>query len=188
MNPQPATRNPQLVLVPYVQVDGAWTMSDEVMRGLWAGLEAEGTVRRVWCGGGMLDADEFLMFMKRPSNAVHVIWEEAEPVFLAWLNSFGDNHAMAHFAGFMAGWGRIMVECLKKCFQYWFSMKNGDEKPLFGVILGIIPETNRLAIRLGQRAGARRAGTVPGVIRDIYQQRRVGAAIMYVENENGRRI
>ena len=104
-------------IIPYAEIDGAWTFKDSFMKSLWDRMEAEGTAKRVFCTGLVTDRDTFVKFMKSPKNVVLTQWEGDECVFIGWLNNISQHTAYAHFCCFKSIWGKRSKEALDKALR-----------------------------------------------------------------------
>jgi len=169
-------------IIPYVQVDGAWSLPDSVMIGLWDKMVLENTSKRVFCTGTVKTEAEFLKLMKAPTNSVMTQWIEDEPAFIGWINNFTPCSAMIHFNCFKNIWGRKTVEAMKAALKYYFSFKDGN-RHLFDTIVGMIPSDNKLAILLTQKAGAIGLGTIPDYAVNTYTEEKTGLYICYIKRE-----
>jgi len=167
-------------IVPYVEIDGAWTLKDSFVKTLWDKMEAEGTAKRVFCTGMVTDRDRFLAFMKSSKTVVLTQWDNDECVFIGWLNNISQHTAYAHFCCFKSIWGEQSEEALKNALERWFAFKDSEGELMFDVLCGAIPETNKLAIRLAERCGITKLGTIPDYIRDAYTGVKTGMTIVYI--------
>lgn len=175
-----------LNLIPYVELDGAWTLSDKMMRHVWGRMEAEGTYQDVFHGGEIVNDDRFLSFVKTRTNAVVTVWTLQDIVLLAWLNGVEKNHALAHFCTFRSVSRDRKLEAGKMVTDYWLGFRTNDG-PWFSVICGLVPAYNKAAIKFARDLGWQVSGMIPRLIRHFYRQEDVDAVMVYKENENGKR-
>jgi len=169
-------------IIPYVQIDGAWSLPDSVMSDLWARMTVERTVQKVFCTGSIKSQPEFMHLVKSPSNCVVTQWYGDEPVFLGWLNNFTKKSAMAHFCVFKGGWG-WSEEILKSAFKYWFSFKNYDGDPLLDTLIGMIGADNRLAVKLSKKVGSVDMGVIPNYAVNYYTKETIGLYVCYMQRQ-----
>jgi len=170
------------VLIPYLYQPetGDWNIPDAVFADAWSRMEAEGTVRRVFPSGSARTVGDWLGLVKSPANAVHVQVRagEARVSWVAWVNGFTDNRCFGHFVGF--GNSENSRERLRQSLRWWFGLEK-DGAPLFDLVLGLIPETNRPALNLARRVGIERIGVIPTMLKDVYRGGRVGGVLLYAE-------
>jgi len=148
-------------IIPYVKSGGGYSMPDDVMRKIWRIMVHYGLDKTVFYTGNM-NEDKFLGFVKKESNVVHTIWEENGISMIAWLNGFGSNYAFGHFCCFPKTWGKNSVVLGRKCLEYWFSFKRGDES-ILDVILGFTPANNKKAVGFLKKVGLTVMGTIPHI-------------------------
>ena len=175
-------------LIPYVAVNGAWSISDNAMTGVFDLMQEHRLDKAVFYSGG-INRKNFIDFMKSSQNVVHTIWDDNEfPVapnilMLAWLNRFGSNHGMAHFCCFPKGWGKTSKELAHKTLDYWFGdfFVKDDGTPLLDVLIGFTPSDNRLAVRWIKQIGMTIVGNIP--LMDT-GQKRAGMVVSYITRED----
>jgi hypothetical protein len=166
-----------MMLCPYAQVDGAWSVSDTHIRDLWARLEQCGVARATFRNGEVRSADEFLMMLKHPSNIPVLVIDDGALIGLAWLNGIQRLYAYAHFTFAREAWG-VCVDHGKAILEYWFSLKL-DGEPALEVLIGNIPECNRHALKYVERLGLKRLGVIPRISAGN------GMVIHYLERDDG---
>ena len=149
------------MLVPYVQSNGAWSLSDDQMIDIWNKMVEHKLDKIVFCSAEMRDGDMFLQFMKTPRNVVHVIKNERVDL-IAWLNDFGSNFAFGHFCCFPHTFKTTSVDLGRVSFEYWFDFSY-DGKNVLDVILGRVPAFNERAIKYVKKLGMTEAGRIPNI-------------------------
>lgn len=149
-------------LLPYAQSDGAWIVSDTLVSGFYDVLDDEGTIETVF-GDQIPTAERFLTFLKDSENVPVFIIRDTI-VGVAWLNRIVKNHACAHFAHTKAIKG-VSIQVGMMVLDYWFSFP-GKAGPLFDVLVGNIPASNKLAIRYIKKLGFFEIGEIPHVAPD----------------------
>lgn len=166
-----------LTLIPYTMQDGHWTLPDAALQGIWAQMVIEGHVKTVFCQGGVRTQDQWFEHCKNPANVIQTVWNGDDLVLVAWLNKVSWNHAMGHFCGFKAGYGKVVKEAGRLILDYWFDILG------LQVVIGCIPEHNRLALKYILGLGFEKGGFIPGIIRDVFKHKAVGAVFVYKTRE-----
>jgi hypothetical protein len=168
-------------LIPYVEYNGSWSLTDVVMEHIWEEMTEHGLDKLVFSSNEMKDADEFVKFLKHPRNHVHTIWDDDNRIsIIAWVNDLGSNCAFAHFCCFPHTWGTTSVEIGKQSLGHWFGFKHGDNRPVFGVILGRIPASNEKAIDYAKKCGMTEVGRIPGI---LYGDKIHDTSFLYITRE-----
>lgn len=173
------------VLVPYVQVDGAYSLSDTKMGVIWDEMAKEGLHKMVFYSGDIKSRTAFVEAMKRKSNVVHTIWDKdtQRPLMIAWLNGWQRNSAFAHFCILPDGWGNHSVGLGRMSLDHWFGFARDGGEPLLDVIIGKTPATNRAATIYLRRVGMTVLGEIPYMDFDEYAGRKVGCVFSYATRE-----
>lgn len=167
-------------IIPYTEVNGSRTVSDDFIRSIWFKMVDEGTYKTVFLNGVVNSADGLVSFFKLTSNVVHFVFEGEDLVFMAWLNSISGGTAQTHFVGFRP-WGNRAAEALSMSFKYWFSFKK-EGAYIFDVLMGCIPVFNKRAINFCKSVGVIFIGDIPDFIRNQYASNApVGVAVGYVK-------
>jgi len=172
-----------LVVIPYTQINGEWTLRDDIVKGFYRLMASQGTARVVFYSGTVKNEDEFLAAC-RISHTVFILENTGRPVAIGWLNNFMGSSANAHWVTFKGSWGTEKThEAIQATLRYWFHfMKDG--KPLFNVLLGIYPEENKRIDKFAKEAGFTVIGTIPGLIYNFWENRTVGAVFSYIERRS----
>lgn len=172
-------------LIPYVQVNGAWSLADQQMLMLYEEARKAELINKVFYAGEVKNPDDWLTLMKRSTNVVHTIWgDDEKPYLIAWLNDWGKYHAFAHFITFPRAWGKHTVKLLHDCFKHWFSFTDKTGEPLLYTIIGRTPSNRREVTRFLFKVGAHVLGEIPAMAYDIYQSKRIGLVISYITRED----
>lgn len=166
----------QSKLVPYVQIDGEWILSDGFMVSVFDKIVDQGLLKTTFWEGTITDFSQFLGMVKSPNNHVVLFFEKQNCVGLAWLSAVTTNYAFGHFCLFREIWGNS-VNIGKNCIDYWFSWP-GHGGPLLDVIVGIMPGFNKRAHKFIENIGFTRLGVIPGMFRDK-ERNREDAVIYY---------
>lgn len=171
-----------LILIPYIQINGEWTIPDETMKGLYRLMVKEGTARTVWFSGGVKTEDDFLAASQSPGALTSIILTpEGHPAGMVWINNFMQASAQIHFNMFREIWGKRTVEAAHMGLDFFFSLKKPDGEPMFKVFVGLTPEKYRAAIRFIKEVGVTIIGTIPHFLWDAYEKTTIGAVVSYIE-------
>lgn len=171
-----------MILIPYLKINDEWALPAETVKGLYWLMVQDGIDETVFYSGTVKDENEFLKACQQEGTHTVVLLEETgEPVAIGWLNNFSGSSAHAHWACFKRAWGTgKTLGAIKKTLEYWFHFQV-QGKPLFDVLLGIYPEDNRFIDSFARKAGFTVIGTIPQLLYNFWEQRKVGAVISYVE-------
>jgi len=166
----------EITLVPFVQIDGEWILSDVFMMSVFDKIVDQKLLKTTFWEGTITDASQFLGMVKSPNNQVCLFFQDQTCVGLAWLSAVTSNYAFGHFCLFREIWGKS-VNIGKTCVDYWFSWP-GSGGPLLDVIIGIMPGFNTRAHKYIESLGFTRLGEIPGMFRDR-ERNREDAVIYY---------
>jgi len=161
----------RLAIWPYVNVEGQWTIPDQVMIGVWNKIIELDRAEATFYDGNIQNADEFLFFMKQTFNLPLLIVDQDEPKFylLAWLNDMQDGIAHAHFC-FLDKYNK---EYAKAGLDYWKRIET------LKVIIGITPESYETVLKIIEDWGFKIVGTIPKICDMKYLDRRESGVISY---------
>ena len=148
-----------ICLIPYAEVNGARSISDELIIDLFMELYDDGVITSVF-SDELRDAQGFIRFLKDPANLPVFIVVDGEITGVAWLNGIYRNHALSHFVYVKRCWGKRSIDMGFRVIDYWFSFP-GERGPLLDVLIGNIPARNRLAIKYIQKLGFVEIGEIP---------------------------
>ena len=151
-------------LLPYAEVGGYWTISDEIILGFANQAISEGTFDSVFVESRVAKPEHFLAVMKQPANVSVFFFVGTDPIGVATLTGCHGNRAFGHFLYLRRAWGKYTEQAGRLALDYWFSFKVGDAQ-LFDVILGIVPSANVRAIDYVQRIGLKVLGEIPKMVR-----------------------
>jgi len=147
-----------IFLVPYAEYNGARSVSDDTVAGLFCELDDDGVIEAVF-NESIRTEQDFILLMKSPDNLPVFVVLDGELVAAAWLNSITRNHASVHFIAVKRCRGRS-VEMGLRVVDYWFAFP-GDNGPLLDVLIGNTPANNRLAVQYIKRLGFIEIGEIP---------------------------
>jgi hypothetical protein len=169
-------------IIPYVMIDGAWSLSDTTMIGLWDKIVTNELNELLFYSGNVQTPERFLQLVKSTHNVVNVVINEREIVFLSWLNDVGPNYAFGHFCAFPEVWGTESVNIGNRVVDYWFGHKILD-KPALDTIIGKVPAINMRAVEYLKKLGFTILGTIPHLAHGPDINKRVGDVIVYKTRE-----
>jgi len=152
----------QIQLIPYAEVNGSWSLTDEAVRDCWDHLVADGTAKLVFWDGSVTSADQFLAVMKRPGNIPVFGHDGTSMLAVAWLNGVQRNYAHAHFACFREAWGRSSLDVCRAFLDYWGAFSS-EGRYIFDVVVGETPSHLRKALKFINRLGFVRVGSIPKI-------------------------
>ena len=161
-------------IVPYLYINGEWSLSDETMAHLWLLANEQGLIEKTFVSEQLTTLGQWFSIIQNRNNLISVVseTEENKPAAICWLNDFGRNHASGHFFMFREYWGKATIQIGKRVLKYWFEFER-DGKPLLDIIIGRVPQSNQIAIKYVKKFGFWTCGVIPGIIydaqNDIYQ-------------------
>lgn len=172
-----------LMLVPYIETDNGWSISDQVLAGIWMKMKDQDLLKTVWFTEDGISIKDFLELVKDKDKHVHTVWTSSGHILgLGWLSDFEGKSAQCHFVIFKEAWGDITEDVGKLSLKYWFKFHK-DGEPLLRVIIGGIPETNNMAIGFAERMGFKNMGTIPYMDFDRENNKFIGRTILYKEHD-----
>ena len=153
-----------VVIIPYVEVNGARIIPDDMIEALWEKGIAEALDTKVF--GEKKTFWEFLDMLKSNKNLSLFMFKEngKSPLGIAWINGLTRTHAFAHFMFLKEAWGMHTMPLGRACCRYWFAL--GSPDPILDILVGNIPSSNRAAIRFVQRLGWTVVGEIPHLAYD----------------------
>ena len=116
----------------------------------------------VFVDGKVQTPEDFLRMMQAPANIPVFACHEGGPFGVAWLNGCSGRHAWGHFMFLKGGRGEIARRAGRLILSYWFSF--GGERPIFDVILGMVPAWNVPAVNYAIDIGLTRLGEIPKIV------------------------
>jgi len=176
----------KFVIIPYVEVNGSYSLTDGVLREIWQKIVEQGLMQVVFYRGQITSEDDFIKLAKASHNVIHFIFtkDEGQIALVAWLNDIHETFATAHFLIFQEMWGKQSRNLGKLSLQYWFDFKKNDGSPLLDVIIGKTPHTYEIVINYLKKLGMTVLGVVPYVDYDIYKDEKIGHAISFITRED----
>lgn len=168
-------------IIPYVESNGARSISDNQLYYLYKIMTDNKLLEIVFYGKEVTTFESFLVFMKNKLNIINVVALDGNPLALTWINGININHCFAHFCSFPGAGGKHTVPIGKLMLDYWFNEFKKDDKPLIEVILGRTPKWNRAATIFLRRIGVTILGDIPNISWNEYTKKMSSLVISYIE-------
>jgi len=168
-------------LLPYVSINGEFTLSAEIIAGFWNQLCEESTAGIVFPDGHITTAQSFTEFLQMEKNLPAFAFIDNKIVGLAWLNSVVGKHAFGHFAFLKSIWGKHTVAVGKSFINYWFMLPGATGGYMFDVILGMVPASNERATRFIERIGFKKVGVIPSMLYNAEHNEYMSAQLSYIQ-------
>lgn len=160
-------------IYPLVQIDGKWTIPDEVLVGIWGQIVSEGKNKDLFYDGTVNTMFEWVEFLKRPGTFPILVVDKAKKivVHIFWLKDIFDIGAWVHHCS-VGKYQRGAWEAARDHWRKYF--------PHLKLLLGMTPETNEKTIRLLEKiCKFTIVGKIPHMCNFI--DHRVTAVICYFE-------
>lgn len=141
-----------------------------MVREAYARLEHDGTAKRVFCDGTVRNAAAFEADLFRAGSLPFIVFSDASPCAVTWLNSIEGRSARGHFAIFRPFWGREKTIAIgRNIFAYYLGLKDVYGY-LFDVVIGLVPVSNPLGWKLALLCGAERKCAIPHGIYNAFTE------------------
>lgn len=156
----------EIGLMPYVEINGTRTVSDDDMEKFFQRIQQDGSANIVFYGDKIKTAKDFISFMKDTKNFPTIITVDGLISGIVWLNGISKNYAFGHFCLLRNTWGEHTLHIGQKVLDYWFSINDKHGDPVLDVIIGIVPSFNTKALKFIERLGFKRVGEIPKMVKD----------------------
>ncbi|MCT4627934.1 hypothetical protein [Halodesulfovibrio sp.] len=143
-------------LVPYA----SGNFSDSIIRALYHRVVDEGLHSTLFYDGCITSADTFLETMQRIDTHLFILFANAEPAALVWLNRHQMRFMQFHFCVFRKFWGKAAREFAPKILSALVTLEEVGGGYILDSLMGIVPQKNKLACRYVTKWG-RVAGCLP---------------------------
>ena len=171
-----------ITILPYVKINpNDYSLSDDVLHGLWDQIVKENLVSVVFHDGKLNDAQAFIDYLKSDRNLPIFVFVNHKIQAMAWLNSIMNNYAFGHFLMLSEAWGKYTHAIGSKIIDYWFSFP-GLHGYLFDLILGLVPDDNMRAHRFVKGLGFIEVGTIPKMLYNAKMADFKTAKLFYILN------
>ena len=166
-------------LYPY---DGKNNISEQIWNYVWHTIEEDKLKDIVFVNGSIVTFFDFLTLVKTKALPTLVLDEASIPVATGWLTDVSYKSAFAHFLFFKHMWGNDSnADIGNMMLDFWFNKLN------LNLIIGIIPEKNKLALNYIKQLGFISHDTIPHLIQS--EDGDMPGVFSYITKEdfNGRR-
>lgn len=154
-----------------------------MVREAYARLEHDGTAKRVFCDGTVRNAAAFEADLFRAGSLPFIVFSDASPCAVTWLNSIEGRSVRGHFAVFKPFWGREKTVVIgQSIFEYYLGL-NDVYGYLFDVVIGLVPVSNPLGWKLALLCGAERKCVLPHAIYNAFTGRTEDAVLTVTTRE-----
>ncbi len=170
-------------LIPYTTVDGIRTFKDSQILALYERTIRDSTVKTIFHDGSIASGAEFLNAMKHGNNLLYVVTHMAETVGMLWLNRFKGPTCYAHFTAFSNIWGKDTVAIGRDSMRRILFMESRDQKYVFDLVYGLIPQRNTRAIGWLKMIGMKVVGDIPLAIWDEDAAESMAGTLLYLTRE-----
>ena len=168
-------------IVPYVQINGSWTLPDDAIKGLYRIMDRDRSVRRVWYTGAVKNEDDFLATAKNPNtHMILMTTEEPRPIGIVWLNNVAGKSAQIHFVMFREFWGNLTIEAGKLAVDYFMGIKDREGEPIFDVLMGVTPGKYGMVINYIKEVGVTVIGTIPHLLFNYWTGKAMDGTFSYI--------
>jgi hypothetical protein len=142
-------------IIPYIEINGCRTLTDEQMLDIWGQIVKDGNLNKVFYGVPQaFDKWGFLAFMKNPGNLVFTgFTNEDKPLGLCWINEIVGKRGTIHFCSIGQEYMREKIRAGKKIID----MVSGTLK----VLVALIPEPYDSVRKYAAVLGFKELGLIP---------------------------
>lgn len=137
------------------------SLDDDALEYLWAMLVAEGTDKVLFYDGGVEDFEGFTAFVDEDDREFFAVHAGGAPAAIFWLDGRTTRAARIHFACMRRAYGRAARIIGNYVTDWLLSRRGPDGRHALDVLVGVTPETHRLALKFVQDIGFTLVGTVP---------------------------
>ena len=144
----------------YESNDGIHSMRDSEIMAMLNRADHEGVLDYIFFGDGTYTKEMFLFKVKfHPGNLFFSIHWEDWPVGFGLMDNMRWRKADGHFCFYRKFWGKPeLVEIAKETYRQLFER--------FSVMIGVVPITNKFAVRFCKKAGMKEMCMIPGYFHD----------------------
>lgn len=161
-------------IFPYINVNGEWTIPDNVMAGVWGQIVKEDKAKHLFYDGTIKSEFDFIEFLRRPGTfPVLVVDDKKQVVHIAWLKDCFEIGAWAHHCS-VGPYQRGAWETVRDYWKKYFTNLK--------LLLGMTPKTNDKAVKfLKKICKFTVVGEVPHLCNMAYDGERVPGIFSYYE-------
>jgi hypothetical protein len=163
-------------IVPYVEVDGAWTFSDSFIKSVYDRILNEGK-GYMFINGVVSDRNIFLKRLKDLGSIVYFgIYEHRKLAYYVLLNGFDGRVARVEWCTFNETPLRRTVKGLKELCEYLMHKKDKEGNYLFDLLLGCYADLPSFSMvpKIARMVGGHcTKESIPNLIWDASQKKSV---------------
>lgn len=137
------------------------SLDDAGLRRIWTMLVDEGAHRAVFFDGGVDDFEDFMAFADDDDREFFAVHAGGLPAAVFWLDGRTTRAARIHFAVMRRAHGRAARIIGNYVTDWLLSRRGPNGRHALDVLVGVTPETHRLALRFVRDIGFTVVGTVP---------------------------
>ena len=172
----------------YKKTNTEWSLTNYDLSIIYYKILEQRLLKTLFYDGSILSTQAFIDKMKDPGVRLFLGFHEGEIALLSFLTTFDQRTAQGHFTSLKIKSEIDIVKEGKYFVNQLLNMKREDTY-YFDTFYGIVPVTNKLAIRFSERCGMTKAGIIPKFCFNYFEQKSVDGQILYiVRGENDENI
>ncbi len=143
----------------YIEKDGIRTFTDSYLKYLLDRAEKDGSLEMFLFGDKPLSKDKFFRRIKYDQNCLFgIVKKDEEVAGFGLLDHFRYKTAYGHFCMFQEFWGNGSVAIAREVYRQLLNK--------FSVLIGVVPERNKYAIKFCEKIGMEWSGVIPNYFFD----------------------
>lgn len=164
-------------LYPYCEIDGLNTFRDSEIKELYFRMISEGD--NIYIDNQITNGDDFLRHMKY-NAALYVAYYDEEPFGFVYLDEFTHKTARIHFYVNKEFHGTAAnAESCEQSIEIILDTKDNLGDFMYDVLIGVIPSSNKVAIKFVRKIGGELSGEIPGAMWNAKEQISVNCTVVY---------
>ena len=172
----------------YKKTNTEWSLTNYDLSVIYYKILEQGLLKRLFYDGSALSTEAFIAKMKDPGVKLFLGFHKGEIALLSFLTTFDQKTAQGHFTSLKINAEINIVKEGKYFVNQLLNMKREDTY-YFDTFYGIVPVTNRAAIRFAERCGMSKGCVIPKFCFNYFEQKSVDGQILYiVRGENDENI
>lgn len=172
-------------IILYNDQDGDYNFSDTYLSQVYRKIVLEKTVYRAFYDVTLRDTRDFVSYCKRRDIEFFFIRFKGEDAGFFWLTPFVAKSAFIRYCLYQQFLGEQSLIISRDCIKAIFNRKNQHGEHKLDVLLGLTPANNKLGLKFLSKNGMTVAGKVPGLVKDIREDKPVDGIFSYLPRENG---
>jgi hypothetical protein len=162
-------------ILPYALNDGIPTFADSQLGKIYDQIVKE-EKDYIFSDGMISDEKSFVEMAKSERTAFYVVYHGEKPVLVVWLNRFEGAMARLNFCSINGVSREIKISAGR------YIINRLTEKA-FDLLVGYVPETNRMAIEYVKACGAKVLGAIPNLVWDDREKKSKPGVVLYYEGQ-----